>query len=170
MTYDINTVELATALTVAWLGNHNTRSATDEIPAFLRSMHDALNELARPAEVEKTAAAEPEYTPAVSVRRSLASPDHIVSMIDGRPYKSLRRHLSANGLSPEEYRARYGLKADYPMVAPNYSEARRTLAKTIGLGRKPGHKVTKAVEQAAAPVKPAAKRARKSVSDAQEAA
>jgi predicted transcriptional regulator len=59
-------------------------------------------------------------------------------MIDGKPYKTLRRHLATNGMTPVEYRERYGLKADYPMVAPTYSEARRTMAKSIGLGRKPG--------------------------------
>ena len=58
-------------------------------------------------------------------------------MIDGKPYKTLRRHLAGHGLTPEQYRERYGLKSDYPMVAENYSEARRAMAKTIGLGRKP---------------------------------
>jgi len=74
----------------------------------------------------------------VTARKSLASPDHIISMIDGKPYKTLRRHLATNGMTPVEYRERYGLKADYPIVAPTYSEARRTIAKGIGLGRKPG--------------------------------
>lgn len=77
------------------------------------------------------------FEPAVSVRKSLASPDHILSMIDGRPYKTLRRHLSTHGLTPAEYRERYGLKDDYPMVAASYSAARRDMAKRIGLGRKP---------------------------------
>jgi predicted transcriptional regulator len=62
-------------------------------------------------------------------------------MIDGKPYKTLTRHLSTNGLTANEYRARYGLKADYPMTAPAYSEMRREMAKKIGLGRKPGQKV-----------------------------
>jgi predicted transcriptional regulator len=59
-------------------------------------------------------------------------------MIDGKPYKTLRRHLATHGLTPEEYRERYGLKPDYPMVAESYSESRRAMAKKIGLGRKPG--------------------------------
>ena len=63
------------------------------------------------------------------MRKSLASKDHIISMIDGKPYKTLRRHLSTNGMTPDEYRARYNLKPDYPMVAENYSEARRTMAR-----------------------------------------
>ena len=74
---------------------------------------------------------------ALGIIESLASPDHIISMIDGKPYRTLRRHLSGHGLTPEDYRKRYGLKDDYPMVAPSYSESRRAMAKTIGLGRKP---------------------------------
>jgi predicted transcriptional regulator len=72
----------------------------------------------------------------VTVRRSLASKDHIISLIDGKPYKTLRRHLFRHGLTPEQYRERYGLKPDYPMVAPSYSEVRRSMAQKIGLGRK----------------------------------
>lgn len=72
-------------------------------------------------------------------------------MIDGKPYRTLRRHLSTHGLTPEEYRARYKLAKDYPMVAPSYSEARRDMAKKIGLGRKPGAKAP-AKAAAAAPV------------------
>lgn len=74
----------------------------------------------------------------MSVRKSLASKDHIISLIDGKPYKTLRRHLSGHNLTPETYRERYGLKPDYPMVAENYSKARREMAQKIGLGRKPG--------------------------------
>ena len=97
-----------------------------------------------------------DYVGAVTARKSLASPAHIISMIDGKPYKTLRRHLSGHGLTPEEYRARYGLKSDYPMVAPDYSEARRSMAKKIGLGRKPGETVK---AKAAAPVKSASAKA-----------
>jgi predicted transcriptional regulator len=86
---------------------------------------------APPAPVEKA-------EPAVTARKSLSSPDHIISMLDGKKYKTLRRHLSTNGLTPEQYRERFNLKADYPMVAASYSEARRAMAKKIGLGRKPG--------------------------------
>jgi predicted transcriptional regulator len=170
MADDINTVELATELTVAWLGNQNTRTNADDVPGFLRSMHDALTKLATPVASEQGSGAQQEHTPATTARKSLASPEHIISMIDGKPYKSLRRHLSANGLNPDEYRQRYGLKADYPMVAPAYSEARRAMAKTIGLGRKPGQKVRKAAEQVAAPVKEVGKRVSKSVADAKKAA
>ena len=139
---DYNSVELATELTIAWLSNANTRASADEVPAFLARMHDAVNALgASTAPAEEPAAEAPvEHTPAVSVRKSLASKDHIISMIDGKPYKTLRRHLSSNGMTPDEYRARYGLKADYPMVAETYSTHRREMAKKIGLGRKPGQR------------------------------
>ena len=63
-------------------------------------------------------------------------------MIDGKSYKTLRRHLATHGMTPAEYRERYGLKPDYPMVAENYSESRRAMAKKIGLGRKPGPRKT----------------------------
>jgi predicted transcriptional regulator len=69
-------------------------------------------------------------------------------MLDGKPYKTLRRHLSTNGLTPEQYRERFNLKSDYPMVAATYSEARRAMAKSIGLGRKAGTKIEKAAEGA----------------------
>ena len=146
MNDEINAVELAAELTAAWLANPNTRTNADDVPAFLRSMHAAVAQLSganATADPEESAQA---YEPAVTVRKSLASPDHIISLIDGKPYRTLRRHLASNGLTPEEYRARYNLKADYPMVAPSYSEARRTMAKSIGLGRKPSQTAEKATD------------------------
>ena len=145
----INSVELATELTIAWLSNANTRANAEEVPAFLARMHDAVNALAgsgQAAEPEEAPAQD--HQPAVSVRKSLASKDHIISMIDGKPYKTLRRHLSSQGLTPEQYRDRYNLKSDYPMVAENYSTHRREMAKKIGLGRKPGEKRTPAAAPA----------------------
>lgn len=136
-TTDTNAVELATELTIAWLGNPNTRTSADEVPAFLGKMHETVSALLGAHDEEPAAESPTEYVPAVSVRKSLSSKDHIISMIDGKPYKTLRRHLATNGLSPAEYRDRYGLKPDYPMVAENYSESRRAMAKRIGLGRKP---------------------------------
>jgi predicted transcriptional regulator len=139
-TSSLNAVELATELTIAWLGNPNTRTSADEVPAFLGKMHDTVRGLLGAAEPAAETPAATEYTPAVSVRKSLASKDYIISMIDGKPYKTLRRHLATHGLTPDEYRERYGLKADYPMVSENYSESRRAMAKKIGLGRKPGER------------------------------
>jgi len=129
-------IDFAPELTIAWLGNPHTRATAEEVPAFLQAMHDAVASLTTSAISAVAQAASSEFTPAVTARKSLASPEHIISMIDGRPYKTLRRHLSSNGLTPDDYRQRYGLRADYPMVAPAYSASRSALAKTIGLGRK----------------------------------
>src|SRR3569623_571895 len=149
-------VELATELTIAWLGNQNIRVAAEDVPAFLRTMHATVTELSSgssaPASGDESAASAEEFTPAVTVRKSLASKDHIISLIDGKPYKTLRRHLSGHGLTPEEYRARYKLKADYPMVSENYSEARRQKAHKIGLGQK-GRAAHAGPPAAAAPAK-----------------
>jgi len=150
MTDDTNSIELATELTIAWLANPNTRTTADDVPAFLQSMHAAVSKLAGEQSVDAPEAPAQEYTPAVTARKSLASKEHIISMIDGKPYKTLRRHLATNGMTPAEYRERYNLKADYPMVAESYSESRRAMAKKIGLGRKPGQTVQKAAEPAAA--------------------
>ena len=134
----LNPIELATELTIAWLSNPNTRANADEALAFLNAMRGAIGEGTETP--SPTADEQPEFIPAVTVRKSLASKDHIISLIDGKPYKTLTRHLSTNGLTPDEYRARYNLKPDYPMTAPSYSEQRRAMAKKIGLGRKPGAK------------------------------
>ncbi len=166
MNDDIDTVALATELTVAWLRNPNTRSSADDVPAFLNSMHDAVARLARTGDTPVQEEAPQIYQPAVSVRKSLASKDHIISMIDGKAYRTLRRHLATQGLTPEEYRARYNLKADYPMVAESYSESRRAMAKKIGLGRKPGQKVAKAIDGA---VKTARKTSKAALASAREA-
>lgn len=148
----LNPVELATDLTIAWLGNANTRASAEDVPAFLTRMHEAIQALstssAAPAEQDDQEPAQ-EFTPAVTARKSLANPDFIISMLDGKQYRTLTRHLRTNGLTPDEYRARYGLKKDYPMVAPNYSEARRAMAKSLGLGRKPGQKPTRGKPKAA---------------------
>jgi predicted transcriptional regulator len=153
-------VELATELTIAWLGNPNTRASSEEIPAFLNTMFQAVRGLGSSKEQDAPTGSSAVHTPAVTARRSLSSPDHIISLIDGKPYKTLRRHLSGHGLTPEQYRERYNLKPDYPMVAPTYSEARRSMAKTIGLGQK-GRAARAAPSSDGTPAKPAARRGRK---------
>nr|WP_315383677.1 MucR family transcriptional regulator [uncultured Sphingomonas sp.] len=160
MSEQINTdpVELASDLTIAWLSNPNNRATMEDVSTFLRQMHADVIALAGQAagiNVAGDEAPSGEFTPAVSVRKSLASKDHIISMIDGKPYRTLRRHLSTHGLTPEEYRERYNLKPDYPMVAPTYSEQRRAMAHKIGLGAK-----GRAARNVAADT-PAAKPARK---------
>lgn len=128
-----------TALTVdllsAFVANNNVRS--DDLPALIASTHAALAGLNIKSELQVAEVA-PDYSPAVTARKSLASREYIVSMIDGKSYKTLKRHLSGHGLTPDQYRERYALPASYPIVAPAYSEARRDTAKRLGLGRKPG--------------------------------
>jgi predicted transcriptional regulator len=159
-------IELATELTIAWLSNPHTRAQAEDIPAFLRSMHEAVVSLGDAPAEQPQAEPAPRHEPAVTVRKSLSSPDHIVSLIDGKPYKSLRRHLGKHGMTPEQYRERYNLKADYPMVAPAYAETRRALAKKIGLGskgRKRGQDATSAEPMTS---KPAGSRRRQLKGDA----
>jgi len=136
----------------------NNRVGVTEIGGLIGAVHEALAGLGgEPAPVE------PEYIPAVTQRKSLSDPSRIISMIDGKPYSSLKRHLTSHGLTPEEYRQRFGLPSTYPMVAPAYSELRKELAKKLGLGRKPKAAVASEpapVEEAAPPATPA-KRGRK---------
>ena len=148
---DFDAVELATELTMAWLANPQTRAEAADVPAFLVSMHKAVSGLAQP--VAPAVEDAPAYIAAVSARKSLASPDHIISMLDGKPYKTLKRHLATHSLTADQYRARYGLKPDYPMTAPTYSAARTAMAKSAGLGRKKGETLASA-RGADAPQKP----------------
>ena len=153
-------LDLATELTVAWLSNPNTRAEAQDVPVFLQTIHDAVKSLVTPPVAAEDQAAAPEHVPAVSVRRSLGSKDHLISLIDGKPYKTLKKHLSGHGLTPAEYRERYKLKSDYPMVAENYAAARRAIAKKLGLGRKPGEKAPVAKTAGKVPAKPAADKAK----------
>jgi predicted transcriptional regulator len=148
-------VELATELTIAWLNNPNNRVNAEDVPTFLKTMHAAVVELGTGGGSAPEAA--PDYTPAVPVRSSI-KPDYLVSLIDGSKLKSLKRHLGKHGLTPKDYRERYNLKADYPMVAATYSEARRAVAKRLGLGRKRGETDAEPAAAAAAPAKAPAKR------------
>lgn len=123
---------LTVDLLAAFVSNNNVRA--EDLPGLISSTHTALAGLGGEGTPETEPA--PDYTPAVTARKSLASPDHIVSMIDGKSYKSLKRHLSSHGMTPTQYRERYKLPVSYPMVAPAYSEQRREVAKRLGLGRK----------------------------------
>jgi len=117
----------------------NNSVAVADIPHLIENVHRALNGLS-PAE----AVVEPERPePAVSIRASI-KPDYIVCLEDGKKLKMLKRHLMTHyNMTPDDYRARWNLPADYPMVAPNYAATRRELAKKIGLGRKPGKRPVK---------------------------
>ena len=159
MTQNDDVVMLAADLTTAWLSNPHTRTTAEDVPAFLASMHKAVLDLAQRNEPEAGPEPAQTFQPKVSARQSLASPEHIVSMIDGKKYRTLRRHLNANGLTPDQYRERYKLKPDYPMVAPAYSASRSTMAKSMGLGRKAGTKVEKVAEGAVKTVRKSGKAA-----------
>lgn len=130
-------VSMTIEVVASYVAHNNIRP--EDVPDFIAKTHAAIAGISKAPEApaEEAPAAQPEFQPAVTVRKSLASPGHILSMIDGKPYKSLKRHLGSHGLTPAEYRTRYGLKADYPMVAPGYSAQRREVAKRLGLGRKP---------------------------------
>ena len=123
-----NYIELAADIVSAFVSN-NSVPAT-ELPALISSVHSALQNVGNPAQIQPTE----KPTPAVPVKRSI-TPDAIFSLIDGKPYKSLKRHLTKQGLSPAEYRERYGLPRDYPMVAASYAAKRSELAKRSGLGQ-----------------------------------
>jgi len=102
------------------------------VAGLIQSVYSKLSELAQGEEAPSV-----ELTPAVPVKKSVTD-DYIVCLEDGKKLKMLKRHLMTSyGMTPEEYRAKWGLKADYPMVAPNYAAKRQELAKKIGLGRKP---------------------------------
>ncbi|AXB80071.1 MucR family transcriptional regulator [Novosphingobium sp. P6W] len=122
---------LTVELLSAYLSNNTVPSA--ELAGLIQSTRAALTQDAAPVETE---ADTPTFTPAVTARKSLASPDHLISLIDGKPYKTLKRHLTRHGLTPETYRERYGLPASYPMVAPSFAAMRRAIAEKIGLGNK----------------------------------
>ncbi|WP_432284847.1 MucR family transcriptional regulator [Aminobacter sp. BA135] len=126
-----NLIELTAHVVSAYVSNNPV--PVGELPGLIGQIHIALKGTAGGAAPEKPEA----LKPAVPIRKSVM-PDYIVSLEDGKKFKSLKRHLATHyGLTPDEYRVKWGLAADYPMVAPNYAAARSALAKTMGLGRKP---------------------------------
>ena len=133
-------VELTTEVVAAYLGSNQIKMA--DVPAVIADVYGSLANLGK--ESEK---AEP-LKPPVSIKRSITA-DYLISLEDGKQYKSLKRHLAGRGLTPADYRAKWGLPNDYPMVAPAYAAQRSELAKKMGLGRK------------AAEVKPAKKGGRR---------
>lgn len=140
---------------------NNNRVSSEQLPGMISSVHAALAGLGQTPDVDQEAS---KAQGAVSVRKSLSNPDFIISMIDGKPYKALTRHLGTHGYTAESYRAEFGLKRDYPMVAPSYAEKRRDLAKQMGLGRKKTGEPTPevAAELVAEPApEPAAKKPRR---------
>ncbi len=144
--------ELTVKVVAGYLSKN--RVTTEEIPSLINSVFVAFRDVGSPVEVQ----AEP-LKPAVSIRKSITD-DHIICLEDGKKLKMLKRHLRTTyDMSPEEYRAKWGLPADYPMVAPIYAKARSQLALAAGLGRKRSVLPTEAavvepvVEPAAEPAK-----------------
>jgi predicted transcriptional regulator len=143
--HQIDLLSLTAEIVAAHVG-HN-RVAVTELSDLIGQVHAALSRLGSKEEPEVVA----EQKPAVPIRSSV-KPDFIVCLEDGKKLTMLKRYLQTNyGMSPQQYRAKWNLPADYPMVAPNYAEKRRELAKAIGLGRKQGEEA------------PAAKRTRRKV-------
>ena len=145
------TIELA----AAYLSNNNV--AQSEIGSVITAIHATVGAIINPAPVVEAPVAE-KLVPAVSPKKSVTA-DFIICLEDGKKLKSLKRHLrTAFNLTPEEYRAKWGLATDYPMVAPNYAAKRSELAKAIGLGQ--GGRKAKAETEVVAPKAPRAKKAK----------
>ncbi|MGY2052272.1 MucR family transcriptional regulator [Methylobacterium sp. JK268] len=120
-------IELVSDIISALVSHNNVPMS--QLPALIQSVHQALGALGKPAEPEPV-----KLTPAVPIKKSV-TPDAIISLEDGKPYKALKRHLSGRGLTPDDYGKKWGLPSDYPMVAPSYAAARPKLAKNLGLGQ-----------------------------------
>ena len=121
-----NFVELTGDIVSAYVAANNMQRS--ELPGLIADVHMALTNLGKPASESLRA------EPLVPIKQTI-KPDYIISLEDGRRYKSMKRHLSSRGITPVQYREKWGLRPDYPMVAPNYSKARSELAKALGLGQ-----------------------------------
>ena len=123
-------VDMTAEIVSAYVGNNSIGAA--ELPSLIQQVYSALNDATRNG---KDAPKEP-VKPAISIKKSVM-PDYIICLEDGKKFKSLKRHLRTHyNLTPDEYRSKWGLPKDYPMVAPRYAEARSQLAKEMGLGQK----------------------------------
>jgi predicted transcriptional regulator len=121
---------LTTEIVSAHVANNNV--VNSDVPELIQQVYNKLAELASGEDMSSV-----ELTPAVPIKKSITD-DYLICLEDGKKLKMLKRHLmTAYGMTPEEYRAKWGLRPDYPMVAPNYAAKRQELAKKIGLGRKP---------------------------------
>lgn len=126
----IDLVELTSEVVAAYVTRNHVQP--NELPGLIASVHTALGNMGKPtAPTEEPV----KPVPPVSIRKSITD-EYLVSLEDGKRYKSLKRHLAKHGLTPAEYRAKWGLSQDYPMVAPAYAAKRSELAKNLGLGRR----------------------------------
>jgi predicted transcriptional regulator len=123
-----NHIGLAADIVAAFVSNNSV--PVGELPALIASIHGALQNVANPAQKQ----APVNLTPAVPIKKSI-TPDAIYSLEDGKGYKSMKRHLARLGMTPQQYREKWGLPRDYPMVAPSYAAKRSELAKNAGLGQ-----------------------------------
>ena len=155
-----DTLMLTAEIVAAYLGA-GSRVNADDIPALIRAVRAVLSE----GETPEAAAAEPSVPKAEAraVKKSI-TPDALISFIDNKPYKTLKRHLSGHGLDIAGYRERYGLPSNYPSTAANYSAARSEMAKKIGLGAKGRQSKVVAAEAKA----PAVKKVRKGAATAKK--
>ena len=136
-------IEMTADIVAAYVSNNSVTAA--DLPAVIQQVHRALAGVIDGATAQEPA---PPATPAVSVKKSI-TPDFLICLEDGRKFKSLKRHLRTKyDMSPEQYRAKWSLPKDYPMVAPNYAQARSALAKQMGLGQG-GRKAASAAKPAA---------------------
>jgi predicted transcriptional regulator len=136
----VNFIELTTSIVSAYVSNNHVQGA--ELATLIASTHAALAALEQNAPSEAPAAEK--LTPA-QIRKSI-TPDALISFLDGKPYKTLKRHLTGNGLTIEQYQERFGLPRDYPSTAPSYSAMRSELARANGLGNQRRNAVPKAAE------------------------
>lgn len=142
-------IGLTVSLVSAYAANNSVQRS--DLSSLIEAVYSALASLGAP----QPALESQKPTPPISIKKSI-TPDYLVSMEDGRRYKSLRRHLSGRGLTPDEYRMKWNLPRDYPMVAPNYAKERSDLARAMGLGRKRESAPTpEALRTATAPEQPA---------------
>jgi predicted transcriptional regulator len=129
---ETNFIELAAEIVSAYVSNNSVPAS--ELPSLISDVHSALTRVVAGTPAVQEAPPEP-AKPAVPVKKSITN-EYIICLEDGKKFKSLKRHLRTQyNLSPEQYRERWGLAADYPMVAPNYAAARSRLAKEMGLGQ-----------------------------------
>ena len=154
-----NYIALTADIVSAFVSNNPVPAS--ELPSLIGNVHAALRHVGHPAAQQETA----KPTPAVPIKKSITS-DYLISLEDGKQYKSLKRHLGTQGLTPDAYREKWGLPKDYPMVAPNYAAKRSELAKSTGLGQRRSKaaqaKVAANDVVKSAPAKEPAKRGRKS--------
>ncbi len=148
---ELNTVSITADIVAAYVSNNPV--PVGELPKLIGDIHAALNGIGTPV-VEPIVKQEP----AVSIKKSV-TPDFIICLEDGKKFKSLKRHLQHFDLTPDQYRQKWNLPADYPMVAPNYAATRSALAKSIGLGRKAPAATSAVAEKRKPVVRAAAARA-----------